>query len=137
MVVSAFSLSVVLTKNIRFSSFGDPVPRRPAEDIAFSTARFYQLGGTFLNYYMVLLIVIASLLQCKLDPEKLIMSTLLHSNSIMVELTLVELLGDLSSRQAMIMMLQSMNMVCDHFCSYNTISNEQKSFMYAIGSVTS
>ncbi|KAL0418191.1 UNVERIFIED_CONTAM: Beta-galactosidase 8 [Sesamum radiatum] len=35
-----------------FSSFGDPVPYRPAEDIAFSTARFYQLGGMFLNYYM-------------------------------------------------------------------------------------
>ncbi|KAH6810404.1 beta-galactosidase 8 [Perilla frutescens var. frutescens] len=35
-----------------FSSFGDPVPHRPAEDIAFSTARFYQLGGTFMNYYM-------------------------------------------------------------------------------------
>ncbi|XP_051120653.1 beta-galactosidase 8-like isoform X2 [Andrographis paniculata] len=35
-----------------FSSFGDPVTYRPAEDVAFSTARFYQLGGTFLNYYM-------------------------------------------------------------------------------------
>ncbi|XP_041990675.1 beta-galactosidase 8-like [Salvia splendens] len=35
-----------------FSSFGDPVPRRPAADTAFSTARFYQLGGSFLNYYM-------------------------------------------------------------------------------------
>ncbi|KAI3461445.1 hypothetical protein Pfo_018108 [Paulownia fortunei] len=35
-----------------FSSFGDPVPYRPVEDIAFSTARFYQLGGTFQNYYM-------------------------------------------------------------------------------------
>ncbi|KAK6138071.1 hypothetical protein DH2020_028186 [Rehmannia glutinosa] len=36
-----------------FSSFGDPVSYRPAEDIAFSAARFYQLGGTFQNYYMV------------------------------------------------------------------------------------
>ncbi|KAL8516052.1 hypothetical protein ACS0TY_014649 [Phlomoides rotata] len=35
-----------------FSSFGDPVPHRPVEDVAFSTARFYQLGGSFLNYYM-------------------------------------------------------------------------------------
>ncbi|EYU36194.1 hypothetical protein MIMGU_mgv1a001958mg [Erythranthe guttata] len=35
-----------------FSSFGDAVPYRPVEDIAFSTARFYQLGGTFQNYYM-------------------------------------------------------------------------------------
>ncbi|KAK6144452.1 hypothetical protein DH2020_021272 [Rehmannia glutinosa] len=35
-----------------FSSFGDPVSYRPVEDIAFSAARFYQLGGTFQNYYM-------------------------------------------------------------------------------------
>ncbi|KAG8371341.1 hypothetical protein BUALT_Bualt13G0077600 [Buddleja alternifolia] len=35
-----------------FFSFGDPVPHRPVEDIAFSVARFYQLGGTFQNYYM-------------------------------------------------------------------------------------
>ncbi|KZV34569.1 Beta-galactosidase 8 isoform 1 [Dorcoceras hygrometricum] len=35
-----------------FSSFGDPVPYRPTEDLAFSVARFYQLGGTFQNYYM-------------------------------------------------------------------------------------
>ncbi|KAL0390513.1 UNVERIFIED_CONTAM: Beta-galactosidase 8 [Sesamum calycinum] len=35
----------------RFSSFGDPVPYRPAEDIAF--LHFYQLGGMFLNYYMI------------------------------------------------------------------------------------
>ncbi|XP_075490704.1 beta-galactosidase 8-like [Primulina tabacum] len=35
-----------------FSSFGDPVPYRPAEDLAFAVARFYQLGGTFQNYYM-------------------------------------------------------------------------------------
>ncbi|KAK4493436.1 hypothetical protein RD792_011569 [Penstemon davidsonii] len=35
-----------------FSSFGDPVSYRPVADIAFSVARFYQLGGTFQNYYM-------------------------------------------------------------------------------------
>ncbi|KAG8387699.1 hypothetical protein BUALT_Bualt02G0048400 [Buddleja alternifolia] len=35
-----------------FSSFGDPVPYRPVEDLAFAVARFYQLGGTFQNYYM-------------------------------------------------------------------------------------
>ncbi|KAK4408936.1 Beta-galactosidase 8 [Sesamum angolense] len=35
-----------------FSSFGDPLPYRPVEDLAFSVARFYQLGGTFQNYYM-------------------------------------------------------------------------------------
>ncbi|KAL8496694.1 hypothetical protein ACS0TY_020394 [Phlomoides rotata] len=35
-----------------FSSFGDPLPYRPTEDLAFAVARFYQLGGTFQNYYM-------------------------------------------------------------------------------------
>ncbi|KAG6417938.1 hypothetical protein SASPL_120135 [Salvia splendens] len=35
-----------------FSSFGDPLPYRPTEDVAFAVARFYQLGGTFQNYYM-------------------------------------------------------------------------------------
>ncbi|KAL0460210.1 UNVERIFIED_CONTAM: Beta-galactosidase 8 [Sesamum latifolium] len=35
-----------------FSAFGDPLPYRPVEDLAFSVARFYQLGGTFQNYYM-------------------------------------------------------------------------------------
>ncbi|OEL14026.1 Beta-galactosidase 6, partial [Dichanthelium oligosanthes] len=35
-----------------FLSFGGAVPYRPAEDLAFSVARFYQRGGTFQNYYM-------------------------------------------------------------------------------------
>ncbi|KVH90786.1 D-galactoside/L-rhamnose binding SUEL lectin domain-containing protein [Cynara cardunculus var. scolymus] len=35
-----------------FLSFGGAVPYRPAEDIAFAVARFYQRGGTFQNYYM-------------------------------------------------------------------------------------
>ncbi|KAK6141933.1 hypothetical protein DH2020_024322 [Rehmannia glutinosa] len=35
-----------------FSSFGDALPYRPVEDLAFAVARFYQLGGTFQNYYM-------------------------------------------------------------------------------------
>ncbi|GFQ04066.1 beta-galactosidase 8 [Phtheirospermum japonicum] len=35
-----------------FGSFGEAVPFRPVEDIAFAVARFYQLGGTFQNYYM-------------------------------------------------------------------------------------
>jgi len=30
------------------------VPYRPVEDLAFAVARFYQLGGTFNNYYMVI-----------------------------------------------------------------------------------
>jgi hypothetical protein len=36
-----------------FLSFGGAVPYRPAEDLAFAVARFYQRGGTFQNYYMV------------------------------------------------------------------------------------
>ncbi|KAK9099276.1 hypothetical protein Syun_026321 [Stephania yunnanensis] len=35
-----------------FTAFGGPVPHRPAEDIAFSVARFIQKGGAFVNYYM-------------------------------------------------------------------------------------
>uniref|UniRef100_A0A0E0CY77 Beta-galactosidase n=1 Tax=Oryza meridionalis TaxID=40149 RepID=A0A0E0CY77_9ORYZ len=35
-----------------FLSFGGAVPYRPAEDLAFAVARFYQRGGTFQNYYM-------------------------------------------------------------------------------------
>ncbi|XP_073149105.1 beta-galactosidase 8-like isoform X2 [Henckelia pumila] len=35
-----------------FSTFGDPVPYRPAEDLALAVARFYQRGGTLQNYYM-------------------------------------------------------------------------------------
>ncbi|KAL6510901.1 Beta-galactosidase 8 [Orobanche gracilis] len=35
-----------------FSSFGDAVPYRPVEDLAFAVVRFYQLGGTLQNYYM-------------------------------------------------------------------------------------
>lgn len=35
-----------------FLSFGGAAPYRPAEDIAFAVARFFQRGGTFQNYYM-------------------------------------------------------------------------------------
>ncbi|KAF2288798.1 hypothetical protein GH714_014248 [Hevea brasiliensis] len=35
-----------------FLSFGGAIPYRPVEDLAFAVARFYQLGGTFQNYYM-------------------------------------------------------------------------------------
>ncbi|XP_020223363.1 beta-galactosidase 1 [Cajanus cajan] len=35
-----------------FTEFGGPVPHRPAEDLAFSVARFVQKGGSFVNYYM-------------------------------------------------------------------------------------
>ncbi|XP_074285017.1 beta-galactosidase 8 [Silene latifolia] len=35
-----------------FTSFGNPIPYRPVEDLAFAVARFYQRGGTMQNYYM-------------------------------------------------------------------------------------
>ncbi|KAJ6341053.1 hypothetical protein OIU78_009265 [Salix suchowensis] len=35
-----------------FKSWGGKDPHRTAEDLAFAVARFYQLGGTFQNYYM-------------------------------------------------------------------------------------
>ncbi|XP_075097590.1 beta-galactosidase isoform X2 [Nicotiana tabacum] len=35
-----------------YTKFGGPVPQRPAEDIAFSVARFVQNNGSFFNYYM-------------------------------------------------------------------------------------
>ncbi|XVF61084.1 hypothetical protein PTKIN_Ptkin08bG0100900 [Pterospermum kingtungense] len=36
----------------RFKGFGGRDPHRPAEDIAFSVARFFQKGGSLQNYYM-------------------------------------------------------------------------------------
>ncbi|MQL82322.1 hypothetical protein Taro_014801 [Colocasia esculenta] len=35
-----------------FQAYGGSAPHRPAEDLAFAVARFYQRGGTFQNYYM-------------------------------------------------------------------------------------
>ncbi|KAK7354654.1 hypothetical protein VNO80_20120 [Phaseolus coccineus] len=35
-----------------YTDFGGAVPIRPAEDLAFSVARFIQNGGSFVNYYM-------------------------------------------------------------------------------------
>nr|AAK40304.1 beta-galactosidase [Capsicum annuum] len=35
-----------------FTKFGGPIPQRPAEDIAFSVARFVQNNGSYFNYYM-------------------------------------------------------------------------------------
>lgn len=37
----------------RFLGFGNPIPFRPVEDLAFAVARFFETGGTFQNYYMV------------------------------------------------------------------------------------
>ncbi|KVH94041.1 Glycoside hydrolase, catalytic domain-containing protein [Cynara cardunculus var. scolymus] len=41
-----------------FKSWGGSDPMRTAEDLAYAVARFFQLGGTFQNYYMVLYITI-------------------------------------------------------------------------------
>ncbi|KAL8481118.1 hypothetical protein ACS0TY_027594 [Phlomoides rotata] len=35
-----------------YTSWGDRLPHRPTEDIAFAVARFFQRGGSFQNYYM-------------------------------------------------------------------------------------
>ncbi|PON85374.1 Glycoside hydrolase [Trema orientale] len=35
-----------------YTEFGGAVPHRPAEDMAYSVARFIQNGGAFINYYM-------------------------------------------------------------------------------------
>ncbi|XP_031105346.1 beta-galactosidase-like [Ipomoea triloba] len=35
-----------------FTEFGGPVPYRPAEDMAYSVAKFIMNGGAFVNYYM-------------------------------------------------------------------------------------
>ena len=46
-------LIISFNYSFRFTEFGGPVPYRPAEDLAFSVARFIQKGGSFINYYMV------------------------------------------------------------------------------------
>lgn len=37
----------------RFKAWGNKDPHRPAEDVAFGVALFFQTGGTLNNYYMV------------------------------------------------------------------------------------
>ncbi|RWW34796.1 hypothetical protein GW17_00000417 [Ensete ventricosum] len=37
----------------RYASWGGRVPHRPVKDNAFAVARFFQRGGSFHNYYMV------------------------------------------------------------------------------------
>nr|GMD86500.1 pyrophosphate-energized vacuolar membrane proton pump-like [Ipomoea batatas] len=46
-----------------FTEFGGPVPYRPAEDLAYSVAKFIMKGGSFINYYMLLI--------CKNEVERL------------------------------------------------------------------
>ncbi|EPS62826.1 beta-galactosidase, partial [Genlisea aurea] len=35
-----------------FTEFGGAVPYRPVQDMAFAVARFFQTGGSYVNYYM-------------------------------------------------------------------------------------
>jgi len=35
-----------------FQNWGQPVPHRPAVDVAYSVARWFAVGGTYMNYYM-------------------------------------------------------------------------------------
>eukprot|EP01034_Spumella_vulgaris_P022402 gene22402-28524_t len=35
-----------------FQNWGEPVPHRPAVDVAFSVARWFARGGSYMNYYM-------------------------------------------------------------------------------------
>lgn len=46
-------LTCIFSYCFRYTEFGGPVPKRPAEDLAFAVARFIQKGGSFVNYYMV------------------------------------------------------------------------------------
>lgn len=50
---SSFYVLFFFIKIGRFTAFGGSVPTRPAEDLAFSVARFIAKGGSFVNYYMV------------------------------------------------------------------------------------
>lgn len=36
-----------------FQTWGQPVPHRPAVDVAFAVARWFARGGTYMNYYML------------------------------------------------------------------------------------
>ncbi|KAG9160089.1 hypothetical protein Leryth_005803 [Lithospermum erythrorhizon] len=36
-----------------YTDWGERLPHRPVEDIAFAVARFFQRGGSFMNYYMI------------------------------------------------------------------------------------
>lgn len=37
----------------RFKRWGNSDPHRSAADVAFAVARFFQSGGSLMNYYMV------------------------------------------------------------------------------------
>nr|GMD86943.1 pyrophosphate-energized vacuolar membrane proton pump-like [Ipomoea batatas] len=50
-----------------FTEFGGPVPYRPAEDLAYSVAKFIMKDGSFINYYMDIDRTLANLTLADLD----------------------------------------------------------------------
>lgn len=52
--ISFFPLNLILeTTQSRFKAWDKADPHRPAEDVAYAVARFFQRQGTAQNYYMV------------------------------------------------------------------------------------
>lgn len=105
------------SQHFRFTEFGGTIRQRPVEDLAFAVARFVQKGGSFINYYMVrhekkaVILLLRSFLTLWVWEILMIDGLLVFVDSIMEEQILGALLGVPSSQQAMIMMLQLMNMV--------------------------
>lgn len=116
-----FALTLLSILLVRFLSFGGRVPYRPVEDLAFAVARFFQRGGTFQNYYMVIIwtwifkhVSIRSLLDYYVDISSLLAFLVFFFKffiSIMEEPTLDAHLEDHLLPQAMTMMLQLMSTV--------------------------
>ena len=117
---------------VRFTEFGGPIHQRPVQDLAFAVARFIQKGGSYVNYYMVghlwiiyhisknnftyfdkvlFLLFVATKHVVPCFEVKFSLLWLLIIDSIMEELISDVPLGVRSLLQAMITMLQSMNMV--------------------------
>lgn len=59
---------------LRYTSWGGRVPQRPVEDVAFAVARFFQRGGSFQNYYMVLILLSYQWFSISLEPVSLLYS---------------------------------------------------------------
>lgn len=102
----------------RFKTFGGRDPHRPAEDVAYSVARFFGKGGSVHNYYMVILVSffktrkeVSSVSVCNLNVFILFYVLPAIWCSIMEERILDVLQEDHLSQQAMTMKLRSMSMV--------------------------
>lgn len=76
--------------NCRFRVFGDPPSQRAAEDIAFSTARFFSKNGTLTNYYMVKEDTLMLFFELFLDINQMNLHEDLYVCSTMVGQILVE-----------------------------------------------